>query len=287
MIIFEKQTEFLDELTLCDIINKMDPLTKGIYSGIINKSVCDDYILACITSYDQNLTQEQMHCHENAHISFVLNGGSLEKRRNLEVERLPGKTTFYHSGEYHQSTNMVKFSRHANLEIQPNFLTKYEIDENTIGDAIDKNNDIKFLFLHVYKELIVADELSAISIRMLLLDLINHSLNIQTKGKRPAWLNEIENILQTKWDEHISLNDLSITVNMHPVTVSKMFHKYYSCTLGQYMRKLKIEKAITLIKISNYSLTEIAFECGFADQSHFIRTFKYWTGLLPHDYQKA
>jgi AraC family transcriptional regulator len=265
----------------------MNLLVKGTYSGNLDKSICDGYIFACTTSYDRNLAQEQMHCHENPHISFVLNGGSLEKRRNREVERQPGKITFYHSGEYHQSTNIIHSSKHINLEIEQSFLTEYEIVESAIDETINRNNDAKFLLLRVYKELTVADELSAISIRMLLLDLINYSLPFHVKEKRPKWIIEIENIIQIKWDEHLSLNDLSTAVNVHPVTISKMFHKYHSCTLGQYMRKLKIEKALTLIKTSNYSLTEIAFECGFADQSHFTRTFKHMTGLLPHDYQKA
>ncbi|MFV8347795.1 AraC family transcriptional regulator [Flavobacterium sp. ZB4P13] len=33
------------------------------------------------------------------------------------------------------------------------------------------------------------------------------------------------------------------------------------------------------------SLTDISFECGFADQSHFIRTFKQQTGFLPKKFQ--
>lgn len=265
----------------------MNLFTKGTYSGNLDKSISDGYILACTTSYEQNLAAEQMHCHENPHISFVLNGGSLEKRRNQEVERLPGKITFYHSGEYHQSTKIIDSSRHINLEIEKSFLTEYKIEESTIDKIINRNNDAKFLLLRVYKELEIADKRSAISIHMLLLDLINHSLPFYVKGKRPAWTIEIENIIQNKWNEYLSLNDLSTAVNLHPVTISKMFHKYYSCTLGQYMRKLKIEKALTLIKKSNHSLTEIAFECGFADQSHFIRTFKHMTGLLPQHYKKA
>jgi AraC family transcriptional regulator len=53
------------------------------------------------------------------------------------------------------------------------------------------------------------------------------------------------------------------------------------------MRKLKIDKALSLVKSGEESLTSVAYECGFADQSHFIRTFKQMTGFLPAMYQKA
>jgi AraC family transcriptional regulator len=52
------------------------------------------------------------------------------------------------------------------------------------------------------------------------------------------------------------------------------------------MRRLKIEKSLYLLKDSSFSLTEIAAECGFSDQSHFIRTFKQLTGFLPNSYKK-
>ncbi|SRR5258706_2347065 len=261
-------------------------LTKGIYLGTIEKSICDDDIIACLTSYNEAESYKKMHCHENPHISFVLAGGNLEKRKNGQIERLPGKITFYYSGENHQSIDILNFSKHINLELKQRFITEYRINEGTLAYAIAKNPDAKFLLLRIYKELTTDDEISAISIRMLLLELLNHSMYFQEKEKNHSWVNIVDEILRNNLYQQWSLNYLSTIVQMHPVTVSRQFHKYYSCTLGEYVRKLKIEKALTLIKTSQNSLTEIAFECGFADQSHFIRTFKRLTGLLPHIYQK-
>ncbi len=261
-------------------------LKRGTYLGSLDRSICDEHIIACTTSYHEAELHKTMHCHENPHISFVLHGGSLEKREKGEIERLPGKITFYHSGEYHQSATILNPSRHINLELQQQFLNEYNISEENLANAIAKNPDAKFLLLRVYKELAADDEMSAISIRMLLLELLSHSFYARDSQKDYSWIHKIDGILRINWEQHLSLNYLSALVNMHPVTVSKQFHKYHSCTLGEYVRKLKVEKALTLIKSSRYSLTEIAFECGFADQSHFIRTFKRFTGFLPHIYQK-
>ncbi|HWK05009.1 MAG TPA: AraC family transcriptional regulator [Puia sp.] len=92
--------------------------------------------------------------------------------------------------------------------------------------------------------------------------------------------------MNDRWNELLSLQDLSVVVGVHPVTISKHFSRYFNCTLGQYMRKLRINKAISLVKSSGTSLTDISYECGFADQSHFIRTFKHMTGFLPMQYQR-
>jgi AraC family transcriptional regulator len=170
--------------------------------------------------------------------------------------------------------------------LEHQFLKEFGVDESDLDSAIKNTPDAKFLLLQVRKEFAANDDRSAISIRMLFFDLLDHSLYFQEKSKSHAWVNKMEQILRSNWDKHLSLKNLSASLNIHPVTISRQFHKYYHCTLGEYVRKLKIEKALTLIKTSTQSLTGIAFECGFADQSHFTRTFKRLTGFLPHVYQK-
>ncbi|HEX7458275.1 MAG TPA: helix-turn-helix domain-containing protein, partial [Ginsengibacter sp.] len=51
-------------------------------------------------------------------------------------------------------------------------------------------------------------------------------------------------------------------------------------------RKLRIEKAIELMKTNKYSLTEIAYLTGFSDQSHFTRIFKQHTNKNPSAFKK-
>ena len=257
-------------------------LQQGAYLGSVDTSIHDNYLIASLTSYSEAAAQKERHCHENPHISFVLTGGNLEKRKNTEIERLPGKISFYHSGEYHQSVKIIDKSRHINLELQRQFFAECDVSENELSGAVTRTPDAKFLLLKIYRELVLRDELSAISVRMLLLQLLNNP----SQKQHTSWILQIEELLRNNCSQQLSLNNLAAAVHLHPVTVSREFHKHHSCTLGEYMRKLKVEKALTLVKTTKWSLTEIAFECGFADQSHFIRTFKCFTGFLPRDYRK-
>jgi AraC family transcriptional regulator len=74
----------------------------------------------------------------------------------------------------------------------------------------------------------------------------------------PAWLDRVSEYLQEHWNETVSLDELSLIAGVHPVTVSTFFPKYFSGTLGAYMRKLKVDHALNLIKTSDASLTDIA-----------------------------
>ncbi|MDQ1855358.1 helix-turn-helix domain-containing protein [Chryseobacterium sp. WLY505] len=54
--------------------------------------------------------------------------------------------------------------------------------------------------------------------------------------------------------------------------------------MGEYLRKLKLNKSLELLS-SSHSLTDIAMECGFSDQSHFIRCFKENIGITTLKYR--
>jgi AraC family transcriptional regulator len=47
-----------------------------------------------------------------------------------------------------------------------------------------------------------------------------------------------------------------------------------------------VQRAMTLLGEPGRLLTEIAFECGFADQSHFIRSFRSYYGMTPLEYRR-
>lgn len=261
-------------------------LGKGAYLGKVLDLSQADGILAGVTSYRQGDGAGLMHCHENSHLSFVLRGGALEKRKSSRFERLPGQIMFFHAGESHQSVNNLFPARNFNLEIETGFLRDNGLTEAAVNLSVLKNPNSKFIMLKVYKELLTEDDFSGASIKMLLLNLICVNQKTYLPKGLPLWVNIINEVLNDKWNEQFSLTDLSEATGVHPVTISKFFPKYFSCTFGEYMRRLKIEKSLQLIKTSSASLTEIALECGFSDQSHFTRTFKQLTGLLPTQYAR-
>lgn len=105
--------------------------------------------------------------------------------------------------------------------------------------------------------------------------------------KEPAWAKEIKEILQDHIDTNLNLKEISKTVDIHPAYLSREFSKYFdNLSFGEYIRKLRIEKAIDLLNTTSLSLTEIAYITGFSDQSHFTRIFKMHTGKNPSVYKK-
>jgi AraC-like DNA-binding protein len=80
---------------------------------------------------------------------------------------------------------------------------------------------------------------------------------------------------------------VSKDLDINPSYLSREFSKYFNnLSYGEYIRKIRIERAVNLLAHSTYALTEIAYLTGFSDQSHFTRIFKQQMGETPSGYKK-
>ncbi len=126
----------------------------------------------------------------------------------------------------------------------------------------------------------------------LLVEVFNKYLKQQKGEKRkvPEWALELKEIIQDQIDTNLSLSlkEISGELNVHPAYLSREFSKHFdNLSFGEYIRKLRIEKAIHFLKTSDYSLSEIAYLTGFSDQSHFTRIFRKNIGQSPSEYKKS
>ncbi|WP_210488178.1 chromate resistance protein ChrB domain-containing protein [Rufibacter aurantiacus] len=111
----------------------------------------------------------------------------------------------------------------------------------------------------------------------------------ENQQKVPAWALHLKEIIQDQIDTNLALNlkEISEALDVHPAYVSRVFSKYFdNLSFGEYIRKLRIEKALSLLHTSGYSLAEVAYLTGFSDQSHFTRIFRQHMGQSPSEYRK-
>jgi AraC-like DNA-binding protein len=66
--------------------------------------------------------------------------------------------------------------------------------------------------------------------------------------------------------------------------MQQLFVQYTGLTPKLYSQINRFQNSLQLVRAGNVSLTSIAYECGYADQSHFIREFKSFTGITPSGY---
>jgi AraC family transcriptional regulator len=98
---------------------------------------------------------------------------------------------------------------------------------------------------------------------------------------RQAWLLEVKKLLHSSFLQSFSLRKLASHANVHPIHLARTFRNTYGCTIGEYVRELRIESACRYLIDSDLSITEIALRSGFADHSHFCRVFRQQVGMSP------
>jgi AraC-like DNA-binding protein len=105
----------------------------------------------------------------------------------------------------------------------------------------------------------------------------------------PAWTTQLRDLIQDHIDTNLSvrLTEVADALQVNPTYLSREFARYFNdLSFGEYIRKLRIDKALQLLDTTTYSLGEIAYLTGFSDQSHFARIFKQHTGQRPSAYRK-
>ena len=86
--------------------------------------------------------------------------------------------------------------------------------------------------------------------------------------------------------EHLSLDEVARMIHLSPSYFSRLFKSETGQTFSEHLLKIRIDRAKSLLKLEQYSLTEIAEQVGFFDQSHFIKSFKQATGVTPGLYRR-
>lgn len=250
------------------------------YLGLTRKKFVAEGVVISEVEY-RRAVSEEWHSHQNKHITLIVNGGNEEQRKNAEILARAGTVLTYDGGELHRNLNTLHPSKNINLEIEDSFFANYSLDPASFERLPPERPGLKLALLRAHRECLSDDTQSVLVIHSLLLDLLSPHRRGRTSNERPLWLERVRELIHDRWDEKLSLNELSLLAGVHPVTISKNFPKHFSCPLGEYMRRLRIEKSLHLIKQTQTPLTDIALRCGFADQSHFIRVFKAETGFLP------
>jgi len=106
------------------------------------------------------------------------------------------------------------------------------------------------------------------------------------EASAPRWLRQVRDLLHDEFTESPSLHDIAQAVGVHPAHLARLFRQRYHCTIGDYLRELRLERARHLLSTSNTPLAEIALSAGYSDQSHFSAALKRSTGLTPSEFRR-
>jgi len=87
------------------------------------------------------------------------------------------------------------------------------------------------------------------------------------------------------YKEHISLDEIADNVSMTVPAFCRYFKKVTGKTFTKFVNEYRVVHATKLLSESQLSITDVSFECGFNNFSHFNKVFKEFTGKSASKYR--
>lgn len=229
------------------------------------------------------------HSHELAHFCFVLSGNYAEKIGTRDFDRKPSALVYYPPDVSHAEKHNSN-GRHFLVEINNKGLEKIKDYGVRLNEPVILGEESSlWLAARMYKEFTERDSFSGLALESITTELLIATSRQHTKkaeNQPPKWLSRVIEYLHENFEHSVGLNDLAKIAEVHPTHLARVFRQFESCTAGDYVRKVRIEKARQKMLYSKQPLVEIALETGFSDQSHFTRSFKIITGMTPTEYRR-
>jgi len=99
-------------------------------------------------------------------------------------------------------------------------------------------------------------------------------------------LNAITNNIRTRLNESLSLEDTAKRAGMSVRSLTRLFQAKLHITYIQYLKMLRIIKAMELINDTDLNMTEIAYEVGYSNIAAFSNNFHQLTNMRPTEFKQ-
>jgi len=263
----------------------MKKLEQGEYYGKQKTQNLYNNVIVTDTIYTHN--KVEWHHHENPYFTYLLQGKLFEANKNESYYLKPGNLMFHNWQDAHHNEKTPELTRGFHLELNKKWFNDYDVELKEIeGSILIQDPIIKHYMNQIFLESKLNDHYTSLALDSILLELFRCLKGKHKKEtQRPQWADRLQQILLSD-TEDMSLSTLATELNIHPVYLSREFSRFFGTTLGNYIRRIKLNKAFHLVLSSRKSLIEISYLCGFYDQSHFTRSFKSFYGLTPSKAQR-
>lgn len=233
------------------------------------------------------------HIHQGPTICFVLQGSFTEISGGASIACRPATFKVTPAGERHCDRFDQGDVRGLMIEIDPARVESVRPYSRLLEERVAFQGGLLAAIAgRIHQEFRRMDQAAPLAIEGLLLELLAAGARRSSEPAsgaptQPAWLRDVLEILHSDTASHWTLSQLAAAAQVHPVTLARAFRRAHACSVGEYVRQLRIERAAQELGGTTRSIAEIAMTAGFADQSHFSNVFRRQTGMSPSAFRRS
>ena len=105
-------------------------------------------------------------------------------------------------------------------------------------------------------------------------------------GTKTRYIQEAMDLISKNCaDPNLSVSQVASELGLSEGHLSHLFKKETGTTMGNYLTRCRIQKAMSLLRQRKLKVYEVAEACGYRDITYFSGTFKKLVGMTPSEYQ--
>lgn len=240
-----------------------------------------------IASYAPGLVM-QKHSHLHASLTLVLSGRYEEQIRGRRELAENGSLLVYAPGEPHAQRFGAVAVRKIVLTPTPEAIGRLEETIRLNQAPAVRSRMLAELGRRIAQELQTGDDFSPLVLCGLSHELIGLSSREQSgrSGALPRKLRLAMEFIREQSQQAFALESVAASVGCDAGELARSFRAHLGTTPGEYHRRMRVDRAVSLLDESRQSLADIAMSCGFSDQPHMTRAFKAQLGITPGLYRR-
>jgi len=230
------------------------------------------------------------HTHSGPTMCFVLQGSFTEISGGVSIACRPATFKVTPAGERHCDRFDQGDVRGLMIEVDPARVEGVRPYSRLLEERVAFQGGLLAAIAgRIHQEFRRMDQAAPLAIEGLLLELLAAGArsSSQVSGTQQGWLGDVIEMLRSHSGSHWTLSQLAAAVQVHPVTLARAFRRAHACSVGEYVRRLRLERAAQELGETTRPIAEIAMTAGFADQSHFSNVFRRQTGMSPSAFRRS
>ena len=268
-----------------------------------NKLVGSNFLLV---EYKCPVNVEEFQLWTESHlITYVINGRKDWITPDKIYKLIAGNAIFIRKGVYttrqHLEEDYCVMLFFINDDFIKNFILENALFQNNTGDnndqrtifEIDANDSFKSSIESIFHYLKESEKIPQRLIEIKFNELL---FNIVLNSKNKELLNyfntinqtmkvNIENIMTKNFQYNLKMEDFARLCGRSISAFKRDFKNNFKTTPYKWLTTKRLEFAKTLLLTTELSITEICYESGFQNNSHFIQAFKNKYALPPNKYK--
>jgi len=265
-----------------------EPISPATLGHKLNKLELEDFTFTEATYAPCSVLPPHIHAYDS--FCLTLAGLGSETNGTMVENTRPGTMIIRPAGQIHSDRFGPMVTRTFISEVHPNWLKNFSEFARVFQDVkYLQGGLIPSLALRIYQESRLKDSAAPIVVEGLMLELLGSASRwlIKPPVRVPPWLTQARDLLHSHFSDSLNLITIAQVVGVHPTHLARAFKQHYRSTVGDYVRRLRLDWSSKQLADSVDSIAEIAVAAGFYDQSHFIHTFKRFTGLTPAEFRTS